>query len=186
MNSVGLWLERTRRACRTGRESSPVAASEPGVFARRFVPIPLDPVPHGQGAVRLVVHQPRDERDRRPRNELPHEHHTAPRLAPDVTADVEAEVHFLKGPMPRDGESEDAGLREQKANDADVQRTAPAIHFYSRGYQRFQQLWADLVVEHDEIAPLGSQKHTLRWRCRRRWTCRLRFSASHYRTSSSA
>jgi len=113
---------------------------------------------HREGSVRLVVQQASERRDRSARHQLTHEHDAAANLAPHVTPDVEAKVHFREGAMPRDWKSEHARVAEMEANHAREQPTGPAIQFDARGYERFEQLWRDLEVEHDEIPPFGAEK----------------------------
>jgi hypothetical protein len=93
-------------------------------------------------------------------DELADEDHAATHLAADLAAYVEAQVHFLERAVPRDRDAEHARIAKEETDDAHVQRSATAIHFDARGYERGEQGRRNLVVQHHEVAPLGSEERS--------------------------
>ena len=116
---------------------------------------------HWHCTVRLVVHQLRDDRYRASRDELANEDDTASRLTGMLATHVEPQVHFFERAMKRNRDAEHARVAKEKSDDADIQRSAPAIQFNARGYQRCEQIRGRLVVQHDEVAPFGSKKRVV-------------------------
>ena len=114
----------------------------------------VEPVPHRQRHVVLVVGQPGDGGDGPLGDQLLHE--DDPALVP--TTHIEAQVELLEVPVEGHGDPLQPGVQEEEAHQrAPVVADVRVEHGPSR-YQRLEQLRIHAVVEHDQVAPLGGQE----------------------------
>src|SRR5260370_36686071 len=78
--------------------------------------------------MRPFIGEPREERNGGARDELPHEHDAAPRLATGRgAADVQAQVHLVESTVARDRRAEHACVEEAEADDAHEGAALPEI-----------------------------------------------------------
>jgi hypothetical protein len=115
-------------------------------------------MPHRQRGIRFAVENSRDESDRAPRNQLAHEHDSAPPFLRALSPDIEPQVHFLEIAMKRDRETDDARVEEHKTDNAEERLAVVEIEFRVNRDQRLKDLRVDGEVQHRQVTPVRGEK----------------------------
>src|SRR3982751_2060127 len=118
---------------------------------------------HRDRTIRLVVQRARDPRDHRTRPELADEDDTAAYFAVGKLASyIKAEIHLVEVPVKRDGHADHARVEEPEPDDARHRASLAEVEAPPPGDAGRECVGCDLVVQHDEPAPLGCEERRAR------------------------
>jgi len=109
---------------------------------------------HRDGAIRLVVGQPRHGRHEWKRDQLANEDDTTSQFSAELPPRIEPEVYFLEVLVEERWKREDVGVEEQKPDEADKMPPRPLVELGAPWAQRFQKLATNLEIEQREVPPL--------------------------------
>jgi hypothetical protein len=144
-------------------ERFPMPAAPPLILGKEPALLVFKHVPHRQRQVGLAVKGPRNERDRAPRHQLPHKDHSAPPFVPAFPANVEAEIHFFEIVMEGNRQTNDAGIKKKKTDDADERLATVKIELGLNRDQGLQNFRVDGEVEHGQVTPVRGEKWFQWW-----------------------
>ena len=113
---------------------------------------------HRDGAIRLVIRQPRRARHEGERHQFTDEHNGMAILRTDDTPDVEAEIHLLEIAMKKSRHTKHVGVEKEKSDQAYEVSALALIELSAFWQKRNQHRPVYLEVEHREVAPLGGQE----------------------------
>ena len=116
---------------------------------------------HAAVDVALTEEQARDEGDGPSRDEFAHEDDRASvRTVGRGGADVEPEVHLLKGAVPWDRDSPKSGVGESEADQTDDVRVLPGVELRAARDEGLEEAGGAIVVQENQALPAGRQERT--------------------------
>jgi hypothetical protein len=140
-------------------DALPDSFVEPGIADAERIGRGGDAAAHGDSCVRLLVKGVGRNGDRSTRHKLADEDDPALACAVCLGAgDIEAEVYFLEAGVERDSNALDADAVEKESNEGDVAAALVEIEFNAARKPGRERRWVNLILRHDQLAPLDSEK----------------------------